>query len=125
MPNITSVVITDGTTPVTLKPDSMSGSTSVFVSSNKATRSAQTLLKVTTSQNAQASRVIVKLDEPVSYVNADTGRTEVSEHSISDVNIRIPLELTIAERTAFVKKTFSYLADATLAAVIKDGERLW
>lgn len=125
MPVIAAVVITDGTTPVTLNPDGSSGSANSFISSNKATREAQTSMKVTTTENANSARVVVKIDEPLSFINADTGRTEVIEHAIADINLRVPLAMTLLERQAFVKKSFSILSDATLAKVVKDGERLW
>lgn len=125
MPNPTSIVLTDGTTPVTLYPSVKDGEVSQFRSTSAASLAAQSKLKVSSKVSDSAQRVFSRLDEPLTYVDADSGLTVVHEHALAEMNFRIPAGMTAAERTAFVKRAFNQGAETTLQAVFEDGEGIW
>lgn len=126
MPALNSIVLTDGTTPLTLTPRGGSANgKSIFMSANAATREAQSKVTVQFSENKASARVNFRLDTPITSLDADTGRTSVIEHNIAQVDIRVPLVATQAERLQFVKRVFSCLSDATLASVLQTGEELY
>lgn len=125
MPNPTTIVLTDGTTPVTLYPSAKDGDVSQFRSTAAATLAAQSKLKVSSKTAENAQRVFSRLDEPLTYTDADSGLLVVHEHAIGEINVRIPAGMTSSQRTAFVKRLFNQGAETTLAAVFEDGEGIW
>lgn len=125
MPNPTSIILTDGTTPVTLYPTVKDGEVSQFRASSAATLAAQPRLKASVKTQDSAQRVFFRYDEPQTYVDADTGLTVVHEHAIAEVNIRIPANMAAADRVTYVKRVFGLIDDTTLNTVIEDGEGIW
>jgi hypothetical protein len=125
MPTSRPIVLTDGVTPITLNPTGRVGNKSSFRSSHKANLAVQTVCDITVSQNGSSQRNIVKLTDPVDFLDADTGVTQFTDQFIGEVNMRIPSSATSAQRSAFVNRLFSAIDDSTINSVVIDGENFW
>lgn len=125
MPNITPVVLTDGTTPLTLNPKGKVNNKTTFLSANAANRAAQSRLTVQVIDGKDSQRVISRLNRPLSVVNADTGLTEVIETMVGEANFRIPYVAETDDRETFLRLFFSQLADSTLKTVLEAGDDLY
>jgi hypothetical protein len=128
MPAIKPIVLTDGTTPVTLSPvggDNVTGQTR-YRSNNAATVAANSealFSNKITSQKLQ--RQYVRYNQPITAVSADTGETVVRENVIVEINIRVPAVATQSDRESAIKRAFDALSADAFSVELTTGEGQW
>lgn len=128
MPAIKPIVLTDGTTPVTLSPvggDNVSGQTR-YRSNNAATVAANSealFSNKITQQKLQ--RQYLRFNQPVTALSADTGETIVRENVIVEINIRVPSVATQSDRESAIKRAFDALSVDAFETELTTGEGQW
>lgn len=128
MPAISPIVLTDGTTPVTLSPvggDNVSGQTR-YRSNTAATVAANSEALFSNKITPQKlQRQYVRFNQPVTAVSADTGETIVRENVIVEINIRVPAVATQSDRESAVKRAFDALSASAFETELTTGEGQW
>lgn len=123
MPAIKALVLTDGTTPVTLSPRAhVSGKTQYRASGAAVSLANPSAVFVYSDDSEATSRSEFRYTEPVTEVNADTGTTTVLDNIIIKVNIRVPGVCTPAQRVRALKRAFSANLAAALQTELETGE---
>jgi len=125
MPAIKPLVITDGTTPVTLNPVSLSKGVSDFRSAAAANRASEEKLHFEARDTKAGQRQYIRYVSPVTEVSADTGVTSVVENCIIEITLRVPDVVTDAQRLAFVKRGFDLAGSGSLLTELTTGEGQW
>jgi hypothetical protein len=128
MPAITPVILTDGTTPVTLAPvggDNVTGQTR-YRSNDGATVAANSEVLFSSKITPQKlQRQYIRFNQPITALSADTGETIVRESVIVEINIRIPSVATQADRETAVRRAFDSLSSSAFETELTTGEGQW
>lgn len=126
MPAIVALVLTDGTTPVTLSPrEHVSGST-LYRATSSLVASHNPHLKYayrTTTNKVDRSNVTFK--QPL-FTETDPGVFVSRGEITGEINLMVPPEATQAERLLFVKRLMSLVGTSgNLTTELTTGEGQW
>ncbi len=125
MPAISSLVLTDGTSPVTLGPIShVAGETRYRASAASLTAANQSLVFQYKDGNG-VQRQTVRYTEPVVAVDSTTSEELVRENVIVEISIRVPGACPSALRVKAVKRAFNAVASGALMTELTTGEGQW
>lgn len=125
MPAISSLSLTDGTTPVTLSPIShVAGETRYRASAADVTAANQSLVFQYKEQSG-VQRQTVRFTEPVTAVDSNTGETLVRENVIVEVSVRVPGVCTSATRETAIRRAFDAIGAGALETELTTGEGQW
>lgn len=122
MPQPTPIILTDGTTPVTLNPIGRSQGKTSYRGTAAVVAAANETLSFQQSFQGQTERQFTRYIEPVVVVDADTGESVVRDNVIITTENRIPGACTPAQRIRAIKRAFSLAEAAALEVELTTGE---
>jgi len=127
MPAIQPIVLTDGTTPVTLGPISHTAGQTLYRASGAAIRAANPSLTFKYKEQNGVLRQNVRLTFPVTSVDGVTGDTTVLNNALYEFSTRVPGEMSPAEQERAAQLFFSLLSGTgvTLLTELTTGEGQW
>jgi len=126
MPNRSSIVLTDGVTPVTLTPTGGSLGLTQYMGTGAATAAANAAAKFSYRYTSNgANRQSFSYKEPITAVDSTTGETYVRGNVIVDIGIVVPSICTPAQRLQAIKRAFSAIAAEALQVEFETGQGQW
>jgi hypothetical protein len=125
MPAINSVVLTDGTTPITLAPSGHSNGVTKYRTTNAATAVANSKLQFSSKLVNDVQRQYIRFENPVLAVDSVTSETYVRENMIIEVNVRCPGVITPEQRERGIKYAFNAIASDAFETELTTGEGQW
>lgn len=126
MPVISSLSLTDGTTPVTLSPISHVAGQTRYRASSAAIVAANPSLVFQYKQQGSVLRQSVRYTEPVTALDSNTGETLVRDNIIVEITTRIPGGATPALQESAVKRALDVAAaSGALHIELTTGEGQW
>lgn len=125
MPAISSLSLTDGTTPVTLSPISHVAGETRYRASAATIAAANQQLVFQYKDASGVNRQTIRYTEPVVVVDSTTGEELVRENVIVEMSIRIPGACPSTLRETAVKRAFNAINASALETEITTGEGQW
>lgn len=125
MPAISSLSLTDGTTPVTLTPFSRTADMSKYRGTAASTMAANPSLTMKVNENNGVQRQIIKYTEPVVVTDTSTSEDLVKENVIVEINIRVPGICSSALRETAIKRALDVARTGNLDVELTTGEGQW
>jgi len=127
MPAIQPIVLTDGTTPVTLGPTSHTAGQTLYRASGAATRAANATLRFKYRDQNGVLRQVVRFTKPVLSVDSITGDTVVIDNSIYELSTRVPGSASPEHQEQGVLEFMSIVSETgvTLRDELTTGEGQW
>lgn len=124
MPSRASLVLTDGTTPVTLTPTGGELGKTLYSATSAAVAAANPRLSFSYRESANAmNRQQIAYKEPVVAVDSVTSETLVRGNILVDISVAVPAVATLAQRSQAIKRAFSALN--ALSVELLTGEGQW
>lgn len=124
MPARSSIVLTDGTTPVTLDPRNGGVGKTEYIASVGPTAAANPRLVFQYRDTANGvNRQSISYKEPIVATDSTTNTTVILGNGLVDINIAIPAACTNTQRVRLVKRAFSALQ--ALEAELTTGAGQW
>lgn len=124
MPSRASIILTDGTTPVTLTPTGGELGRTLYAATSAATANANPKLTFVYKESANSvQRQQISYKEPITAVDSVTSETLVRGNVIVDINIAVPAVCTLAQRARAIKRAFNALT--ALQTELLTGEGQW
>lgn len=125
MPAISSLILTDGTTPVTLSPrDHVSGATSYRATTSLVASQNMTVRYTYRDTANKVNRCSVVAKQPLVTEGSPgvyTSRGEIT----CEINLMVPPGTTQAERLQFVLRVFDVINTGQLRTELTTGEGQW
>lgn len=129
MPAISSVVLTDGTTPITLSPvggNNEAGQTRYRTTDGAtALANSEALFSNKVNATSKTQRQYLRYNQPITAVSTDTGETLVRSNITIEMNVVMPPDVTPADRALAVKRFFSAADAAAFGTELTTGEGQW
>lgn len=125
MPAISSLSLTDGTTPVTLGPISHVAGETRYRASSASIDAANPSLVFQYRHSNGVGRQSVRYTEPVVATDTNTGEDLVRENVIVEMTVRIPGACPSELRETAVKRAFNVISSGALEVELTTGEGQW
>jgi len=124
MPQRSSIVLTDGTTPVTLTPKGGELGRTNYAATSLPTAAANPKLSFSYKDSANGvNRQQLSYREPITAVDNTTSETLIRGNVIVDINIAVPSVCTASQRVQAIKRAFDALT--ALEVELTTGEGQW
>jgi hypothetical protein len=125
MPAVTPIVLTDGTSPVTLNPDDRRNGKTYYSADTAATQSANETAQFSSSKSNDVLRQAFKTTSPVVGIVSETGETIVRDRVIIETTVRVPGVCSPEQQEAAVRRHFDALSSGALETELTTGEGQW
>lgn len=125
MSEVAPIVLTDGTTPVTLSPISRTAKETRFRAAGASIKLANMSLTYQYTLDAAVDRQNVRVTDPVVFTDTVTGEEYVKDNNIANFNVRVSPHCSPEQRAAFIRYSYSSSLEAALKAELEAGEGQW
>jgi len=126
MPAFQPAILTDGTNAITLNPAGATSGKYDYSEAGAATEMEAVKMRLIQSQNRSTKKHYVRLVEPFTAINSDTGLVMIQgQPMIATMELSIPVGISNADRERFVRQAFSMNLEAALKSVLETGENVW
>lgn len=125
MSEVTPIVLTDGTTPVTLNPISRSANETRFRAEGASIKLANPSLVYQYKLDGAVDRQTIRYTDPVVFTDTTTGEEYVKENCIANFSYRVPGVCSPAQRIEFIQRAHSVSLAAALQTELETGEGQW
>ena len=126
MPAVKSAIITDGTTAITVVPDTRDGSNFNYVEDGANSRVEAATVRQIQTTSSNAVKQYFRFSKPRFVVDSDTGLpVPASKPMIGTIEVQIPNEVPETERIAFVRQLLSFGEAAAFEDPLVKGQRTW
>lgn len=129
MPAISPIVLTDGSSPVTLTPvggSSIAGQTRYrSTSASTPAANSEVLFSDKLNANTKVQKQYFRLNHPHTAVSADTGEEIVLGNVTVEINVVVAPSIPNAVRELAIKRAFSAVDAGALSVELTTGEGQW
>lgn len=127
MPQASEIVLTDGTTPVTMTPTARSvNGEQHYADSTLGQKDLRSEMWISSRDGGNDSTVVkIKMELPIIDINTDTGRSSKVETELVEVKLRHASLATLAQRQTLVAYINHALSIGALSSVVDGSEQIF